>query len=94
MRPCLDCRVATTRTRCPSCQRQWDRQRTAHRTGYGGDYPRNRALVLAASDRCYVAGCTTPATTADHIVPLRDGGSHDVGNLRSSCVRHNSGRRD
>lgn len=93
-RPCIDCRRPTPRTRCPECQRRWDRERQARRPGYGGEYQANRAIVLAGDPPCYVIGCTTPATTADHIRPLRDGGTHDLWNLRPSCVKHNSGRRD
>ena len=54
-------------------------------------YRRNRALVLeAAGGQCYWPGCDRPATTADHKLPLRLGGSHDISNLRAACVHHNS----
>ena len=33
-RPCLQCGVPTTATRCPTCQRQQDRARNARRTWY------------------------------------------------------------
>ena len=95
MRPCIEanCSALTNATRCAAHERQRDRARRPT-TQYGGAYQRNRAIVLSGQPRCYVLGCITPATTADHIRPLRDGGSHDVANLRASCVRHNSGRRD
>ena len=52
-------------------------------------YQRNRRLVLEASAfRCF--RCGGLATTADHIVPLALGGSHDVANLRACCGRCNS----
>jgi 5-methylcytosine-specific restriction endonuclease McrA len=54
-------------------------------------YQTNRRLVLVASGgRCCVAGCTRLATTADHIVPLARGGTHDLANLRAMCAHHNS----
>ena len=89
------CPTLTNTTRCPACTRQRDRQRgTTTERGLGAAYQRNRAIVLAGNPPCYVPGCTSPATTADHIVPRRDGGGHEVGNLRPSCPRHNAGRRD
>lgn len=93
-RVCLepDCPVLTERTRCAEHERQRERTRRPT-TQYGGAYLRNRAIVLSGSPRCYAPGCPTPATTADHIRPLRDGGTHDLWNLRPSCVKHNSGRR-
>jgi len=53
-------------------------------------YRKNRALVLAASPVCQWPGCTALATTADHITPLAKGGTNELTNLRSSCVKHNS----
>jgi 5-methylcytosine-specific restriction endonuclease McrA len=54
-------------------------------------YQRNRRLVLAeAGGRCFWPGCRRLATTADHIVPLALGGTHDLANLRPSCRHHNS----
>jgi 5-methylcytosine-specific restriction endonuclease McrA len=54
-------------------------------------YQTNRRLVLVASEgRCCVAGCHRPATTADHVIPLARGGTHDLTNLRAMCRYHNS----
>lgn len=62
--------------------------------GLGHRYQVNRAEVLAAADGwCWVDGCMSPATTADHIVPRAQGGGSDIANLRASCPRHNYGRR-
>jgi 5-methylcytosine-specific restriction endonuclease McrA len=53
-------------------------------------YQHNRLTVLAAAGgRCWVAGCVRPATTADHIVPLCEGGSNELANLRAACHHHN-----
>jgi 5-methylcytosine-specific restriction endonuclease McrA len=54
-------------------------------------YQRNRRLVLeAAGFRCEWPGCLNAATTADHIIPLDQGGSHAISNLRASCLACNS----
>jgi 5-methylcytosine-specific restriction endonuclease McrA len=54
-------------------------------------YRRNRLVVLEqANHRCCWPGCSQPATTADHIVPLVAGGGHDLDNLRAMCAHHNS----
>jgi 5-methylcytosine-specific restriction endonuclease McrA len=52
-------------------------------------YQRNRRAVLeAAGYRC--CRCGKAANTADHIVPLVMGGTHDLSNLRPMCRRCNS----
>lgn len=97
MRPCLEasCHALTEHTRCNFHEREHEKQRggsTARGLGYG--YQRNREVVLERDGRrCYFPGCVTEATTADHIVPRARGGGFEVANLRSSCVRHNVGRR-
>jgi len=45
-------------------------------------YRVNRAVVLAASDICWRCG-KPGATTADHVVQIAHGGTHDVGNLKA-----------
>ena len=62
---------------------------------YDYRWKRVRPVILARDGyRCYVRGCTTPATTVDHIVPISEA-PHlrlEPANLRASCSRHNSGR--
>ena len=40
--------------------------------------------------RCFVEGCTERAIIADHIVSRKNGGSDDMGNLRSCCRTHDN----
>jgi 5-methylcytosine-specific restriction endonuclease McrA len=55
------------------------------------EYQVNRRLVLEASGgRCQWPNCDRPARTADHIKPLRQGGTNDITNLRASCGNCNS----
>jgi 5-methylcytosine-specific restriction endonuclease McrA len=50
---------------------------------------RNRLAVLdAAGWRCQICGKT--ANTADHVLPLALGGTHDLANLRALCQSRNS----
>ena len=54
-------------------------------------YQRNRRAVLEASGyRCTY--CGGRASTADHVVPLALGGSHDLGTLVACCRRCTSQR--
>ncbi len=51
-------------------------------------YKANRAVVLlAAGGRCQIrlSGCLGKATTADHVLPVSQGGSNEVCNLRAAC---------
>jgi 5-methylcytosine-specific restriction endonuclease McrA len=45
--------------------------------------------VLDEERRCWK--CGEPATTVDHVVPLRDGGRNERSNLRAACRRCNFG---
>lgn len=60
--------------------------RTSDRT-----YRRNRAIVLAQSDICWLCG-RPGADSADHIIPVRDGGSDAVTNLRPAHIDCNRKR--
>jgi 5-methylcytosine-specific restriction protein A len=94
-RPCLDCaRITTHGPRCPVCQRRhWSgqdaRRGSRHERGYGNDWLRLSAAVLAR-DGYQCAYCGGLATTADHVVPRSRGGSDDPSNLVAACRRCNS----
>ena len=57
-------------------------------------YRRNRQTLLADNPPCY--RCGKPADTADHIVPVFQGGGNEMDNLRAACRKCNSttGARD
>ena len=90
--PCLDCGEDTIhpqRGRCTACQRQRERVRNADpkRRGYLDPV----YLSQPRFGSCWVPGCTTPADTRDHIVPLADDPTSTA--TRPACRHHNSGRR-
>ena len=105
LRLCLDCpntfEAAPRRSRCPECQAAKDQARDAHRgtsteRGYGSQYQRNRRNLLtqpdAACEICGHDGDESNPLTADHIIPLAEGGTSDLWNLRVLCRRDNSSR--
>jgi 5-methylcytosine-specific restriction endonuclease McrA len=56
-------------------------------------YKANRLRVLKRDDyTCYY--CGSPANTADHILPISKGGTHEEHNLIACCHACNSGKRD
>lgn len=65
-RHCIVCGVLTAGSRC--AQHDYRAMGAAAR-GYGAEYRRRRALVLEGNPRCH--RCDAPATTADHVPPLR-----------------------
>jgi hypothetical protein len=92
---CLDCGAPSTGPRCPEHTRAKDRERTAKRTHYSGDYVKRRADLLATSTHCWL--CGEPLTgypwphqlssTADHVVP-----SDANSELRAAHLACNAGR--
>jgi 5-methylcytosine-specific restriction protein A len=93
VRRCIDCgTLAGDATRCPVCVVRRDRRRgSATARGYGADYRRLRSLVVVAGAVCW--RCGAPATTADHVPPLRSVAHPSlwVGELRPACTRCNYG---
>jgi len=58
--------------------------------GYGARWCAIREEFLKINPVCCIPGCGRPATEVDHILALRDGGTHDFINLRSMCKSHHS----
>jgi 5-methylcytosine-specific restriction enzyme A len=62
-----------------------DREHDA-RTYGTAEYRRNRAIARRRADgRCEQCGHPHTTLQCDHIIPLADGGTHDLGNLRMVC---------
>ena len=72
------CKAAETIAR-----RERDRGRVpCTERGYDAAWHRVRRAFIAAHPTC---SCGAPATDVDHVVPLRDGGTHDWSNLQALC---------
>lgn len=54
-------------------------------------YRKNRAIVLKASNYVCVY-CAGVANTADHLIPVSLGGTHELSNLAAACGKCNYGR--
>ena len=80
-RQCMDCGTPTPSTRCEPCTIEWRSARD-----YNGDWPAIRARQLLTYPLCRVCGAV--ASEVDHIIRLRDGGSHAPANLQSLCKLH------
>ena len=61
----------------------WQGQQ-ARKAAYGSDYQANRAIILRGDPLCYWCR-TAPATTADHLRAVAQGGGHEVSNLVPAC---------
>ena len=87
--PCLVCGVPGTPGRCPTHARQHERtRRPASNVRYGQGWPVIRKAILERDHyRCQLRGerCTSRATTVDHVVPVRHGGTNDPSNLLAAC---------
>jgi 5-methylcytosine-specific restriction protein A len=57
--------------------------------GYGGYWPSIRRSFLDAHPYC---SCGSRATEVDHVLAIRDGGTHDAANLRALCKPCHSSR--
>jgi 5-methylcytosine-specific restriction endonuclease McrA len=81
---CLRCRRLTRRVggRCEHCSKTTAR-------GYGHEHQERARLAIAEQPWCSICGSTTDLT-ADHIVPIIDGGLH--GPLQVLCRSCNSKR--
>jgi 5-methylcytosine-specific restriction endonuclease McrA len=80
---CLGCGQRTYRSYCATCQRRYD-------SAYNSTRKRARArATIAANPQCEQCGSRTDLT-ADHVVPVIDGGAN--GPLRVLCRSCNSRR--
>jgi 5-methylcytosine-specific restriction endonuclease McrA len=89
-RACAGCGRVTAQTPCSSCRGTYKPLRHDD-----AEYRRNRHIVLGNAKRCAITGREATADdplTADHIVPLSQGGTHQLDNLRPVLRSVNSGR--
>ena len=91
------CPFLTTGAKCERHERTSSRNHygvSRHARGLDAEYLRMREIVLAEEPICQLRfpGCTTIATTADHILPRVHGGPTVLGNLRASCAHCNMSR--
>lgn len=93
-RPCLDCHLPTTGTRCPACTTRANVHRgSAAQRGYDAEWRRLVARVLVR-DRWVCHICGRPgADSGDHVVPLSRGGARlEAGNVRAAHLGCNSAK--
>lgn len=101
-RPCPEprCPKLTNGGRCTSHKRALRRRQDATRgtpiqRGYGPGHQTRRAAVLTREPwcrRCAAQGRRTLAMVADHIVPLRQGGTSALANYQALCRRCHNGK--
>lgn len=99
-KPCIEprCPNLTQGTRCEehAAEREREleaRRPSAHERGYDRRHREWREKVLERDPWCQMCG-NAPATVADHIVPIREGGARfDLGNGQGLCEPcHNSSK--
>lgn len=95
--PCLTCRKPTTNgARCPSCSTTYETARVARRgtqqqRGYGWAWVQRSRVAIKAHPYCSVLGCQNMDLTADHVIPIKHGGTPD-GPIEVLCRKHNSSK--
>lgn len=84
--------LTTDRGRCDDHQRKaWENPSANSRALTGADRGRIRRTTLAREPNCRV--CGAPATEADHIITIAEGGSReDPGNLQGLCTEHHDAK--
>lgn len=66
----------------------WTRAVSRHQRGYDSAYDRMRAQVLREEPLCRpcdAQGFVTASVTADHIIPLAEGGTGERENMQGIC---------
>ena len=87
--------------KCPGCQAIATEKRNARPNsaarGYDGEYQRNKPIIIAqgrSGRPCHICGKQFTAAnkiTAEHITPLRSGGTSELSNLAPAHAWCNSG---
>lgn len=85
---------------CGDCSSLYEYRRnrpSASKRGYDAEYRRNRLTVVDQAKRgreCVICGLgftTADLVTAEHIIPIRQGGKNDLGNLGPAHLACNVG---
>jgi len=90
-KPCKHprCPELTNKSYCPKHSKLYEKQRGyPNERGYDSKWRAIRRRYLIAYPlclECMRTGGLEPATEVHHIVPIRDGGTNDYGNLVSLC---------
>ena len=103
---CRRCGVVSNGSICPTCKARYNADRERMRPsrqarGYDALYVRNRNTLVANVQRAICAGaivecaiCGKPldvlSITAEHVVPVRDGGTSEMDNLVPAHSRCNT----
>jgi 5-methylcytosine-specific restriction endonuclease McrA len=84
------------RSRCRECGGgAWARVPKARTLAYADPtYRRNRVIAIQREPECHwrLPGCTLKSTTADHLLSVAKGGSHELENLVGACASCNQWR--
>jgi len=99
-RPCAKCGVICDEGNCaqhPKADRWRGRPFRASTNVYRSpEYRTGRRFILAEARMSYSGLCrycaAAPATTADHIIPLAQGGARGVENLAACCALCNTSK--
>lgn len=95
MTVCIECgrQAVKGRQRCEDHGgKAWARVPKARQAAYQSpEYKANRKVVLQGDPRCHWCK-RRKAATADHVVPVSRGGSHDLSNLVPACKKCNQER--
>ena len=89
MKSCTYCRnIVAKGSRCAACEQRRKGEQRAARGGSGWQWSAIRREVLERDGGCVMAGRHEGALEVDHIVPIAQGGTNALANLRTLCVRH------
>jgi len=79
---------------CPAHELTPDQRSPSTRAGKDPKYRQNRKIVLAGNPPCYLCG-EPGADTVDHVIPVAEGGTNELDNLRPAhgwCNRQKGGQ--
>lgn len=91
LRSCLGCGSFTETRYCPDCEAERPKRKPF--TQRYPDWPKTKKAVIKRDNGvCWLCDDLDPADTADHVIPISKGGTHDMGNLKAAHKRCNNKR--